>query len=248
MSNKKRLTLALVVLLGLMTGVGTVKAAAVSSGVRIDGKYPLGVSSDYLVVAGNRIRHLGWAPMNGRFMANSMNIQNDGGSPILNADNTNGYLEGLWNPAVVINDYTAENEIDDKIYNDPKHSSDRLTNVLWKMWSSSGNGVIPTGDSKAVKFITDTSKEDIDQATTDKDHKDKLDFIWRYQFDTLPDGVTHHQLSDLTQFKDNDVTKYEFENPKAGKSVQQDISNVANFYANLTPGGKPTADFWANND
>lgn len=248
MSNKKRLTLALVVLLGLMTGVGTVKAAAVSSGVRIDGKYPLGVSSDYLVVAGNRIRHLGWAPMNGRFMANSMNIQNDGGSPILNADNANGYLEGLWNPAVVINDYTAENKIDDKIYKDPKHSSDRLTNVLWKMWSSSGNGVIPTGDSKAVKFITDTSKEDIDQATTDKDHKDKLDFIWRYQFDTLPDGVTHHQLSDLTQFKDNDVTKYEFENPKAGKSVQQDISDVANFYANLTPGGKPTADFWANND
>lgn len=213
--------------------VQTVQGAAKDA--NISGKYPMGASSDFLLAAGNRFRHIGYAKVNGRFMANSMNFHEytyDSG--LLNTDNTNGYLDQLWNPTVIVNDLTAESKIDDPDFPDADHktSINNLINSLNNMYKSS-------------KFVTDTPKSDV-EAIVGK--SDKLDNVWNNKFDTLEDGKTHHTLADLTQFKANNVTKYQFENSKPGRSYQQDIADVSDFYEKLTPGTNESNEFWSSDN
>lgn len=254
------LTSIIMLLVILPNSLGSVKAVDDGKGVhydgvRIDGQYPLGVSSDYLLVAGNRLRRLGDGgntAMIGRFMANSMNfektqVSNNGtiGSNSLNKDN---YNRKIWNPAVVINDLTAES----KITGDPiigKNPVERLVGEIAGMSPYDPTLNKPNSNDNIFKFITDSSKEEVESVLNQENpDSDKfLDYIYNYKFDTKENGEPY-QLSDLTQFSDNDVTKYQYENPKSGKSVQNDIANVSEFYSNLTPGTDSSNNFWSSDD
>ncbi|MGR3741316.1 hypothetical protein [Companilactobacillus sp. DQM5] len=233
--------------------------SASAENARIDGKYPLGVSSDYMLTAGNRIRHIGGATMSGRFMANSMAFDKTAafsqwgiGNNSLNTYPSGGSVESsrdfysqLWNPAVIINDLDKENTIKDPAFSDP--TGQMIVNLA-SMWPYEQNTdpfkIFPSSE-KRVKFITDTPKSEIEKKLSTNLLKQLLDTTWTNNLDTVTeDGTKINGLNDLTQFKDNNITKYQSKNTVPGRSVEQDIQDVSDYYRNLTDNN----GFWSSDN
>ncbi|GKQ42202.1 hypothetical protein RD055328_01250 [Companilactobacillus sp. RD055328] len=231
-------------------------ANANGNDARIDGQYPIGVSSDYMMTAGNRIRHIGGSTISGRFMANSMAFDslgfNDWGiwNNTLNTYNgedshsADDFYEQLWNPGVVINDFTKEKSISDPTFKDP---TTQLTANIIAMWPYVKNTPFYKNypeSQKRVRFITDTSKEEVKNSLSKANQK-LVDVAWNNNFDTKTDsGEIITGLSDLTQFKDNNVTKYLSQNTNvAGRSVETDIQDVSQYYNNLASGDDTASSF-----
>ena len=231
---------------------------AKGSDARIDGQYPMGVASDYMLVAGNRIRHSGGAQMSGRFMANSMAFDNSAGfndtgiwNNSLNTyasdetpESVSDFYSNLWNPAVVINDFTKENSIKDPAFSNPVAS---LSTNIVGMWPHNRTSLpyeVLDPAKKRVRFITDTSKKEVEDSAGEQSKK-MVDTAWANNLDTKTEnGQAINGLSDLTQFKDNNITKYLTQNTAvAGRSVEDDIQDVSDFYNNLASGDSDATAF-----
>lgn len=228
---------------------------AKGSDARIDGQYPMGVASDYMMVAGNRFRNTGDDVLAGRFMANSMAFQkadfNSSGiwSNILNASKSeqdSTFYENLWNPAVIINDFTKEDSITDPTLT--SSSKTLVTNIagMWPYKTETSPYTIYPESQNRVRFITDTSKTDVENAV-DSDTKKLVDTIWKNNLDTkTEDGQTISGLGDLSQFKDNNITKYLTKKNVPGRSVEDDIEDVSDYYNSLAPGNDDASSFYSS--
>lgn len=219
---------------------------------RIDTEYPLGASSDFLMVAGNQFIQ-STSPFSGRVMANSMVLNTQWlGTPgfngsLLDRGNTSldYYFKDLKNPAVVINDFSKGST----------ENMNRLIQHLGGMWQAQGTKA--TGGTKDTEFATDTSLEDVKKkfpeakaTITGGINKDKVINLDNLFENKLVPGITG-KLAELSQYIDNGVNKYETsKTPAAGEySLQQNIQDVSDAFAELTPiTGANATEFWSSTD
>ncbi|MDO1604481.1 hypothetical protein Q2T76_00265 [Lactobacillus sp. YT155] len=253
----KKVAILFVCLMSFLPYLQGNKIQAAGNDARIDGQYPMGVASDYMLVAGNRIRNIGGNLISGRVMTNSMALDSSGfnsGSIWNNSLNTydsgisldvaNDFYSQLWNPAVIINDFTKESTIKDPTFSKP--TDQLVTNVagMWPYAPGTSPYKIYPDDQKRVRFITDTPKEEV-QKSIDAGSQQLLDTAWKNNLDVKTEaGTPINGLGDLTQFKDNNVVKYLTQNTSvAGRSVENDIQDVSEFYYNLAPGNDAASTF-----
>lgn len=223
--------------------------AVIKNKARIDTEYPLGASSDFLMVAGNQFKH-SQSIFNGRIMANSIQIAKGNSNDPVGINNSmentssaaeDNYFEHLANPAIIINDFN-------------KSTDDNMKNVIYHlstMWQTKNQ--VPVGLSNNTQFATDTSKE----AAVNKFSGLSVD-LFNGQKGTVADLWDNNKalhldggLANLKQYVDNGVNKYETSpTPAVGDySLQQNIQDVSDTFAKLTPTtGNDTKEFWSSTD
>ncbi|MCB4410170.1 hypothetical protein [Latilactobacillus sakei] len=211
---------------------------------RIDNKYPMSASSDFIMVAGNQYIQSTEA-FSGRIMANSMILKEDyfnfNGSQ-LNGDTKNdSYFEHLANPAVIINDFN-------------KSTPENMKNILFQltqMWKTDKD--VGTGLSNNTQFATDTTRSEVeDKFGADFVPKGYLPgYTFKNLWETKLMKGTEGSLENLIQYQENGVNKYKTSTTRSDGdySLQQNIQDVSDAYASLTPlDGKDSRDFWTNTD
>ena len=219
---------------------------------RIDTEYPLSGASNFMMVAGNQFVQ-SESPFSGRIMANSVILKKQWIGPsgfngsTESSTNTayDNYFKNLKNPAVIINDFTKGNE---KIY-DKTEGMKNLVFHLGGMWQ---NPLVEDGISKNTEFATDTSKADAEAAYPgmsvslsgfSKGQQGTFEGLWKNK---MVEGINGN-LAKLPQYVDNGINKYETSGGSTATdySLQQNIQDVSQFYANLLP---ENTDFWSSTD
>lgn len=219
---------------------------------RIDNKYPLSGASNFMMVAGNQFIQ-SESPFSGRIMANSVILKKQWlGAPGFNGStksSTNtaydNYFKNLENPAVIINDFTKGNE---KILD----KTEGMKNLIFHLGGMWQNSLVEGGVSKNTEFATDTSKADAEAAYPgmsvslagfSKGQQGTFEGLWKNK---MVEG-TNGNLAKLPQYVDNGINKYETSGGSTATaySLQQNIQDVSQFYANLLP---ENADFWSSTD
>jgi len=219
---------------------------------RIDTEYPLSGASNFMMVAGNQFIH-NQASFSGRIMANSIilkvgaNIDPPGlnGSRLSSTDTKyDNYFKNLENPAVIINDFNKSN---DKILN-RTNSMQNLLVSLGGMWRRDNI----TGDvlSKNAEFATDTTASEVIKEYSKEADKGKPSYIPSATITNLWSNKLvpniNGNLAKIPQYVDNGINKYETsEDTTEGYSLQQNIQDVSQFYANLLP---EDSEFWSSTD